>query len=378
MRKIIWQKAEILIIVFIILGSFFIISRYRQLANDFEQYGSEVLANHQTILSSQTQWHLPDSATRYNLHFYFFGDLMLDRHVGERLAGQKVSYLLSSFDGAGRFWSGADLVGANLEGAVTDGGEHYAPVNAYDFAFSPERIGELKDYGFNYFNSANNHFADQGAKGVAETRKNLDALGFYHSGSPDAVIDEYSRQDVKISGRSVALIGLSMVYKNFDLAAAEELVKSAKAQNELVIVNIHWGTEYEHQYNKHQQAIGRALVDSGADAIIGHHPHVVQGMEIYQGKPIFYSLGNFIFDQYFSADTQEGLSVGLNFGQATTTITLYPLKSEKASPRLMTTEEKAKFLEKFFSWSPAASNWGTEIKSGTLAVAAREPNNNEQ
>jgi poly-gamma-glutamate synthesis protein (capsule biosynthesis protein) len=368
MRKIILQKTEVLIIVFIVLGSFFIISRYRQLANDFEQYGSEVIANHQTIISSQIQWHLPDNATNHDLRFYFFGDLMLDRHVGERLVGKPLSYLFSGLDGENKFWSGADIVGANLEGAVTDGGAHLAPQNAYDFAFTPERIAELKDYGFNYFNSANNHFTDQGQIGVAETRKNLDALGFYHSGSPDALVDASSEQDIEISGRQVALIGLSMVYKDFDLDQAKEIIKTARLKSDLVIVNIHWGTEYEHQFGKHQQAIGHALIEAGADAIIGHHPHVVQGMEVYQGKPIFYSLGNFIFDQYFSADTQEGLSVGLDFGEASTTISLYPLKSEKATPRLMNEEEKTKFWEKFIAWSQLDSAQQAEIKSGHLEL----------
>jgi poly-gamma-glutamate synthesis protein (capsule biosynthesis protein) len=367
MRQLASHKAEILIVAFIVLGSFFIISRYRQLADDFEQYGSEIVTNHQAILSAQTNWHLPDAAPASNdLRFYFFGDLMLDRHVAERLAGKPLDYLLSGFDGENKFWSGADIVGANLEGAVTDKGEHYAPQNAYDFAFAPERIAELKDYGFNYFTSANNHFTDQGQTGVAETRKNLNALGIYYSGAIDALIDENSERDIEISGRQIALIGLSMVYRNFDLEQAAEMISAARLKSDLVIVNIHWGTEYEHQFNKHQQTIGRALVEAGADAIIGHHPHVVQGMEIYQGKPIFYSLGNFIFDQYFSADTQEGLSVGLEFSGASTTISLYPLKSEKAAPRLMNDEEKIKFWEKFVAWSQLDSAQTAGIKSGRL------------
>lgn len=374
MWKIKFQKAEILIVAFIFLGSFFIISRYRYLADDFQQYGSEILNNHQSILSSQTQWRLPENAPANNdLRFYFFGDLMLDRHVGERLAGQPLAYLLSGLDGDNKFWEGADIVGANLEGAVTDEGKHYAPQNAYDFAFVPERIAELKAYGFNYFTSANNHFSDQGQIGVEETRKNLSELGFNYSGSTDAKIDEYSRKDVIVSNQKIALIGLSMVYNNFDLEAAEKLIETASLETDLVIVNIHWGTEYQHQFSEHQQNIGRALIAAGADAIIGHHPHVVQGMELYQGKPIFYSLGNFIFDQYFSEDTQEGLSIGLNIGSSTTTIFLYPLKSEKAAPRLMTAAEKTKFLDKFSSWSQVDSDLETDIKSGRLDLT-RNPN----
>lgn len=374
MPKIIFKRAEILIIVFIILGSFFIISRYSHLANDSGESNYSSPINNQVVIGDQTIKSSPNTVAPKELRFYFFGDLMLDRHVGERLADKQLSYLLSGFDGENKFWSGADIVGANLEGAVTDGGAHLAPQNAYDFAFTPERIAELKDYGFNYFNSANNHFTDQGQTGVAETRKNLDALGFYHSGSPDALIDVSSEQDVEISGRQVALIGLSMVYKDFDLEAAKKMITDAHLKSDLVIVNIHWGTEYEHQFSKHQQAIGHALIEAGADAIIGHHPHVVQGLEIYQGKPIFYSLGNFIFDQYFSSDTQEGLSVGLDFSKASTTIFIYPLKSEKAAPRLMNEEEKIKFWDKFIVWSQLDSAQKTELKSGHLNL---EQKNNQ-
>lgn len=367
MRQPVFHKAEILIVVFIVLGSFFIISRYRELADDFAQYESEIITNHQAILSAQTDGRLPNTApVSTDLRFYFFGDLMLDRHVGERLTGKPLSYLLSGLDGENKFWSGADIVGANLEGAVTNQGAHYAPQNAYDFAFTPERMAELQTYDFNYFNSANNHFTDQGQIGVMETRKNLDTLGVYHSGAPDALIDASSEQDIEISGRKIALIGLSMVYQDFDLQQAVEMISSARLKSDLVIVNIHWGAEYEHQFNKHQQTVGHALIGAGADAIIGHHPHVVQGLEIYQGKPIFYSLGNFIFDQYFSADTQEGLSIGLDFSEASTTVFLYPLKSEKSAPRLMNEEEKTKFWEKFVSWSQLNSAQTAEVKSGRL------------
>jgi poly-gamma-glutamate synthesis protein (capsule biosynthesis protein) len=304
-----------------------------------------------------------------NVNFLFFGDMMLDRNVGDKLKGKKVDYLLTELAGEeNRFFSGVDIISANLEGAVTNNGAHYNPINSYDFAFSSERIEELKKYGFNYFTLANNHFSDQGQKGVEETRKNLSNLGFNYSGATDAQIDEYSRKDILISDRKIALVGFSMVYRDFDLEKARQMVKDASTENDLVIVNIHWGVEYQHQFNKHQQDVGHALIDSGASAIIGHHPHVVQGMEIYQGRPIFYSLGNFIFDQYFSADTQESLAVGLDFSKATTTMFLFPLKSEKSVPRLMNVQEKEIFLNKFISWSEVGEDIKAQIKNQKINI----------
>ncbi len=312
----------------------------------------------------------PELIGARELKFLFFGDMMLDRHVGEKLAGKNIGFLLDNLAGEDKqFFSGFDIVGTNLEGAVTDSGAHYSPQNSYDFAFSPERIAELDDYGFNYFTLANNHFTDQGTKGVEETRRNLQALDFYFSGSPDAQVDEYSLKIVELSGQKVALIGLSMVYAHFDLEKAKELVGLAASTTDLAIINIHWGTEYEHYFNSYQQNIGHALIDAGADVIIGHHPHVVQGMEIYQGKPIFYSLGNFIFDQYFSKDTQEGLAIKLSFSQATTTVYLFSLLSEKSAPRLMNQTEREIFLKNFTAWSTLEEADKQAAVSGKLELS---------
>ncbi len=301
--------------------------------------------------------------------FLFFGDLMLDRHVGEKIAGKNISYLLSSLAGENNgFFTGFDIVSANLEGAVTNKGGHYLPTNAYDFAFSPERINELKQYNFNYFALANNHFSDQGQKGIEESRINLSSLGFNYSGSADAEVNEHSKKEIEISGRKITMLAFSMVYNDFDLEAAKKIIGDSKDNSDLVIVNIHWGTEYEHKFNKHQETIGRAFIDSGADAIIGHHPHVIQGMEIYKGKPIFYSLGNFIFDQYFSPDTQEGLALGINFSDDIISLNIYPLKSEKTIPRLMDEKEKEIFFNKFMAWSNLSDNYRTELIQGELKI----------
>lgn len=325
------------------------------------------------IINSGNFAHLKNEETENKLSwkFLFFGDLMLDRNVGDRLVNKNVSYLLSNLAGAEKqFFSGYDIISANLEGAATDNGDHYSPIYSYDFAFSPSRINELKNYGFNYFSSANNHFSDQGQKGVDETRENLSALNFNFSGSTDSKIDAYSRKDIIISNKKIAMIALSMVYHDFNLEAAKKIIKDAKETSDLVIINIHWGNEYQHQFNKHQQTIGHALIDSGADLIIGHHPHVTQGLEIYKNKIIFYSLGNFIFDQYFSTDTQEELAVGINIEETKTSVSLFPLKSEKSAPRLMNESEKERFLKNFLSWSELNkdNNLGTEINNQLIVI----------
>lgn len=276
-----------------------------------------------------------------NNHFYpeeavepirllFFGDLMLDRHVGEKIDKYGLDYLLEKLN-EDNFSSGYDLVGANLEGAVTNSGEHYRPDNLYDFAFSPDIIRELKKYNFSFFGLANNHLSDQGALGITETYQNLSELGFYYSGCRDAFLsesdnflavsagenqpvlteDNCSEIILNIKNKKVALISFSSVYKNVDENEIIQKIKKIKELSDWVIVNVHFGSEYQPQASLSQENLARKMVDNGADIIIGHHPHVSQNYEIYQQKPIFYSLGNFIFDQYFSVETQEGLAVSL-------------------------------------------------------------------
>ncbi len=310
-----------------------------------------------------------ESNTSQALNFLFFGDLMLDRHVGEQISKNGLDYIFAELTGEeNRFFKGIDLVSANLEGAVTDNGAHYAPNMAYDFAFSPELINQLKQYNFNFFNLANNHFTDQGSRGVDETSQNLDQLGFNYSGCPDGEIGECSSTIVEIGSQKIGMAGFSIVYSRFDLISAQKIISQLTSQTDLIIVNIHWGAEYEHQFNSTQQSIAHSLIDAGVDIIIGHHPHVAQGVEIYQNKPIFYSLGNFVFDQYFSSDTQEGLAVGVNLTDDKRHFFLFPMQSHLSQVELMTGKTKQDFLRRFIEWSMLDQKYKEQIRAGRLAL----------
>lgn len=321
----------------------------------------------QTVLNSavikQPETVLPEPP----INFLFFGDLMLDRQVGNKLKNHSLAYLFGPLASSSPdFFAGHDLISANLEGAVTNQGQHYQPLQAYDFAFKPETVEELKKYGFNFFNLANNHITDQGARGLSETRANLSRLGFNYSGGADAAADQSALKVIKLKNQTIAFLGFSMVYHDFNLTKAKELVSQAKTKADLVIINIHWGKEYQHKFSQHQQVIGQALIEAGADIIIGHHPHVVQGLEIYQGKPIFYSLGNFIFDQYFSADTQQGLAISLDLSTDKLKILLSPLQAKSSVPQLITGVDKISFLNKYISWSQVDASLQEPILQGQI------------
>jgi gamma-polyglutamate biosynthesis protein CapA len=318
----------------------------------------------------------PKTNTEKNFSALFFGDMMLDRYVAEKIKIKKISGLISDIAGEeNRFLRGADLVSANLEGAVTNMGAHYAPVLVNDFAFAPDTIREVKKYGFDFFNIANNHLSDQGKKGMNETRKNLDDIGADYSGCTDREIGACSAKILYFASTSVAMIGLSSVYGTFDSEKVSEIIRKAKADADLVVVNIHWGQEYIHEFSKTQSVLAHQVIDAGADIIIGHHPHVIQGLEIYKDRLIFYSLGNFIFDQYFSPDTQEGLAVGLIVKGNELTTNLFPIVSRQSKPSLAVGEQKNKILSNMAVWSKVNPGAKQMIKEGMINVQIEEDAN---
>ncbi|MFH1226152.1 MAG: CapA family protein [bacterium] len=299
------------------------------------------------------------------LRFLFFGDMMLDREIGLRIKQNGLAYFFEKIAATDLFQD-KDIISCNLEGAVTNGGAHYAPDNVYDFAFSPEVIGQLRAYNFNFFNLANNHLADQGDRGLLETRTNLGGLGIGFSGCPDGQVADCSYEILEIKNKKIGLVGLSMVYGLLRDQDVRDLIAGIAADVDLVLVSIHWGAEYVHNFNSAQQTTARLFIDSGADLVVGHHPHVVQGIEIYNNRPIFYSLGNFIFDQYFSVDTQRGLAVEAVFGEDGEEFLLRPLKSTAGQISLMEGSGRDAFLRDLAGWSRVEDFYSDQIKAGRL------------
>lgn len=352
-----------------------------------EKYLQSIMAQKSQLIFSTNSGailKLPDEpSTSHNFYYFFkgepeknqvldllfFGDIMLDRHIKEKITSKGFDYLLAKLAGGEkRFFTGLDLISANLEGAVTDLGEHYPPVAGNDFAFAPQTVKKLQNYNFIFFNLANNHLSDQGTKGITETGNNLTDLNFSFAGCVDGKTGECSYKIMDLGGKKIGLAGFSMVYQPFDLVAAGQIIKDLKAKTDLTVVNVHWGTEYEHQFSAKQQIVAHSLIEAGADVIIGHHPHVIQGLEIYQGKPIFYSLGNFIFDQYFSPETQEGLGVGLLVDNGKTEITLLPFKSKASQVELMNGDDKQEFLNWLAESSKVSKEYREQIEQGSIII----------
>jgi len=248
-----------------------------------------------------------------SVEILFGGDMMFDRYI-RRIAEQK-GYTYSMSDLKDLFYEN-DCVIANLEGPVTEnksvsiGSEFGAPDN-FKFTFNPAIINILKDYNMCLVNIGNNHIGNFGTEGIMVTKKFLEDGGVHYIG--DTGLSDEKRYFVEeINGVKLGFVN----YNKFTTGSLEHVlkdIKNIKQESNFVIVYTHWGTEYSTLSSERDQGIAHKLVDAGADLIIGSHPHVVQESEVYKGKTIYYSLGNLVFDQYFSEETKRGLLVQTTF-----------------------------------------------------------------
>ena len=271
-----------------------------------------------------------------NLHFLFFGDMMFGRNVealmktnGEDYPFAKIQSLIDEYD----------FVHANLEGPIVE--NHVQTLTgSVSFNFLDATGALLARHGIDVVTLANNHTLDQGAANFEHTHDILDQAGVLYSGHAVLMGEEYVLKTT-IGDLPFIFASFNVTFPFSDAGAAVATVEQLEAESDdPIIVNIHWGTEYMTASNTSQQNLAHKLVDAGADLIIGHHPHVVEESEVYNGVKIYYSLGNFIFDQYWSEETQKGLAVGIeidpiNPNPVDWQFTEYLLQSIKSQPEVV-------------------------------------------
>ena len=192
----------------------------------------------------------------------------------------------------------ADLTLINLEGPLVKN----CPLTNTGMVFcgDPQGVEGLLSAGVNLVNLANNHTLDYGQKGILETIEVLTTAGITPVKPEQIVIKE-------IEERKVAFLGYEDVNKKVSEKKVQTQIKEARSSADIVIVSFHWGAEYIAYPNQRQRDLAHLAIDSGANLIIGNHPHWIQSAEIYKNKLIVYSHGNFIFDQMWSKKTREGI-----------------------------------------------------------------------
>ncbi len=237
----------------------------------------------------------------------FTGDVLLDRGVRPTAEKRGVGYL---FEEVQPYFEEADAVVINLECPLTD---TVLPVNKqYIFRADADWASELRRVGVTHAALANNHTIDQGRGGLRDTHRHLCDAGITPMGYGLSQAERFSPTVISKSGQHIAIFNaLDLPLENWlpaedapdicqatgeQLAQAVHEYHSAHPETRIAVV-LHWGTEFQTLPTIHQRRMARRLSDAGADAIIGHHPHVLQPIDSIGSTLVFYSLGNFVFDQ---------------------------------------------------------------------------------
>ena len=265
----------------------------------------------------------------------FVGDVMLDRNV--KIRSEKAGSRAYPFDMIRPWLKDADYTIANLEGPVTD--RRRAPEKSIDFLFDPVVLPVLQEAGFDAFSQANNHALDQGAPGYADSIRRVREAGFLTFGHQveDGTI---ALATTTVRGTRFAFLGWNTTDNPLDRTSAREAIKTARREADQVIAYLHWGPEYRNTPHQNEVNTAHWLIDEGVDVVIGGHPHWTQGVSAYKGKPILWSLGNFVFDQDFSLETQQGLGVTLAYTSSTLSVSLDPIRIPNSQPTLEQGEAK--------------------------------------
>jgi poly-gamma-glutamate capsule biosynthesis protein CapA/YwtB (metallophosphatase superfamily) len=266
------------------------------------------------------------------------GDIMLDGRARGVVAERGADY---PFAAVLPLLRRAPIVLGNLEGPFARIARRERRNHSY--RVDPALARALERAGITVVTLANNHLLDCGRAGVLETLEALEQAGVAAVG---AGVDERAAHRPVIRTAGGVRVGVLGYYWNHRCAARGTLPGSAmdppqalaadigalRSLVDRVIVTFHWGVPYERQPSSADQAKARLAVDYGADLVIGHHPHIVQPAEVYRGRPIFYSVGNFAFGTGNSR--AEGLMVGVRFEEPQTTVEVYPLYVKNRDPRV--------------------------------------------
>jgi len=306
------------------------------------------------------------------------GDVLGDRGVGDYIdkhGGESV------FEFVKPYLAPADVAFVNLEGPISDKG---SPAAGKKFTFESRTAltTGLVWAGVDVVSLANNHSVDYGSKALLDCIARLDEAGVAHPGAGADSTAAAAPALLDTPAGTVAVLAASEITQYFAATARQPGtnvtsspnsrlvadVAAAAKEADFVIVSLHWGTEYDATADGDQQNLAHKLVDAGADLILGHHPHVIQGLEIYKDRLIVYSLGDFVFDHYSRA-TGEAFVLQVTLspdGPPSGTIVPVYLHDTRGVPKIVTGSEADVILDRLTDLS---ADLGLELtRSGGQAV----------
>lgn len=297
------------------------------------------------------------------LNLVFVGDIMLDRGVRNSVVKNFNNDYSSLFEKLDKenLLKKPDIAFANLEGTASDQGVDLR--NLYSFRMDTAVVSALKGAGFDVISMANNHVGDWGRLAFVDTLSRIKENEMLYTGGGNNAIEAETPAIIEKYGMKVGFLAFSDVGPTYMEATEDkaglllasnprfdEIIMNASKQVDYLVVSFHFGDEYKKIHNGRQEYLAHRAVDNGAKIIIGHHPHVIQDTEVYKNSYIAYSLGNFIFDQAFSADTMQGMLLNIKLnrdGSMSVRKDIVKLsKAFKPETIIKGKEEKIKFEEK--------------------------------
>jgi gamma-polyglutamate biosynthesis protein CapA len=313
------------------------------------------------------------------------GDIMMGRNIENVIKEHGEQYLFRYMES---YLKNADYVSGNFEHPVLiEEEQNYEKADKYiHLSTNKEAVQAVKDAGFTVMNLANNHMMDYSEKGLNDTVNIFreKELSFVGAGENMQQAKNIVYNDV--NGIRVATLGFTDAYvdgfiveenqpgvlsMNPDMLFNQIIdAKNSKRGNaDLVVVHAHWGQEYDDEPSPRQQELGRAMVEAGADIIVGHHPHVLQSFEVYKDGIIFYSLGNFIFDQGWTRTKDSALVQYHLDTSGTATVDIVPLQIYEGTPRRTSNWlDRKRIFRQLTKDTPEHIEWGEDGNQLTVKL----------
>lgn len=268
---------------------------------------SQKLPDFSSLLKNNpTRFHLKETNPLKTLCLSFVGDLQMGGSGRPVIQSKGCNY---PFDSTRIFIQTADLAIANLEAPFVIRGKAFK--KKFTFRVNPEWIDGPIKAGFDVFTLANNHMLDYGPEGLITTLNTLDSMQIKHCGAGPNNVEAEKPCVVTVNDWKIAFFAFSLTYpaafwakKNKPgtaypyLERIQSQIKAIKDSCDLIVTAFHWGEELSLYPKSYQRFYAHKVIDLGADIVIGHHPHVIQGIEFYKGKFIAYSLGNYVFGSF--------------------------------------------------------------------------------
>ncbi len=327
---------SLLITLCLIYGTYYIYNTYNK--NDFK-YDKDEINIRETASVTQSE-NKQIKIEEKTISILFVGDIMLDRNVARRIRKNGFD---SIFKNVLDIFKDKDIVVGNLEGTITDNPSiSEIDHNILRFTFKKDYADKLKETGFTIFSLANNHSLDFYKAGYDETLSNLSNAGLKYFGSANN--DANLSESIDIDGKKICFIGYHDLYTFNENPVLKE-IENTRDSCDYQIIFAHWGNEYKNYASERDIMLAHKFIDTGVDLVIGAHPHVIQPVEIYKDKAIFYSLGNFVFDQDFSYETKHSIAVVLDINSKEQRFNIIPLSSELSALSISNTEDSNKTLK---------------------------------